>query len=112
MQAAALIEPALDLTVKTDPAGWAQRLGGLLLPTGSVRLSNNGRIAEIEGYESGAWWVQDAAAALPVKCLGDIRGLKVLDMCAAPRRQNRPAHQRRCRSHFSGHFRNPSEKTA
>lgn len=84
MQAAALIEPALDLTVKTDPAGWAQRLGGLLLPTGSVRLSNNGRIAEIEGYESGAWWVQDAAAALPVKCLGDIRGLKVLDMCAAP----------------------------
>ena len=65
MQAAALIEPALDLTVKTDPAGWAQRLGGLLLPTGSVRLSNNGRIAEIEGYESGAWWVQDAAAALP-----------------------------------------------
>ena len=87
MQAAALIEPALDLTVKTDPAGWAQRLGGLLLPTGSVRLSNNGRIAEIEGYESGAWWVQDAAAALP-------------------------AHQRRRRSHFSGHFRNPSEKTA
>ena len=84
MQAAALIEPALDLTVKADPAGWAQRLGGLLLPTGSVRLSNNGRIAEIEGYESGAWWVQDAAAALPVKCLGDIRGLKVLDMCAAP----------------------------
>lgn len=84
MQAAALIEPALDLTVKADPAGWAQRLGGLLLPTGSVRLNNNGRITEIEGYESGAWWVQDAAAALPVKCLGDIRGLKVLDMCAAP----------------------------
>ena len=84
IQAASLSEPALDLTVKTDPAGWAQRLGGQLLPTGSVRLNNNGRITEIEGYASGSWWVQDAAAALPVKCLGNIRGLKVLDMCAAP----------------------------
>lgn len=84
IQAASLQEPALDLTVKSDPAGWAQKLGGLLLPTGSVRLKNGGRISEIEGYESGGWWVQDAAAALPAKCLGDIRGLKILDMCAAP----------------------------
>jgi 16S rRNA (cytosine967-C5)-methyltransferase len=28
--------------------------------------------------------VQDAAAAIPVKLLGDVKGLKVLDLCAAP----------------------------
>ena len=36
------------------------------------------------GYDSGAWWVQDAAAALPVRLLGDITGLSALDLCAAP----------------------------
>ena len=84
IQTAALKEPPLDLTVKTDAAEWAQRLCGQLLPTGSVRLPNSGRITEMEGYESGAWWIQDAAAALPVKCLGNVNKLKVLDMCAAP----------------------------
>ncbi len=32
----------------------------------------------------GDWWVQDAAAALPVRLLGDIAGKTVLDICAAP----------------------------
>ena len=30
---------ALDLTVKADPEHWAARLGGRVLPTGSVRLA-------------------------------------------------------------------------
>lgn len=84
IQAASLKEPALDITVKSSPEIWAEKLGGTLLPTGSIRLNNGGKITEIEGYENGDWWIQDAAAALPVKCLGKIEGLKVLDMCAAP----------------------------
>lgn len=84
IQAASLKEAALDITVKTSPKIWAEKLGGTLLPSGSIRLNTGGRITEIEGYENGDWWVQDAAAALPVKCLGKIAGLKVLDMCAAP----------------------------
>lgn len=84
IQAASLKEPPLDITVKSSPKIWAEKLSGVLLPTGSIRLKNSGKISEIEGFESGEWWVQDAAAALPVKCLGKISGLKVLDMCAAP----------------------------
>ena len=82
--AAQRIEPALDLSVKSDAAGWAGRLGGRLLPTGSVRLGNHGPIRALEGYEAGEWWVQDAAAALPVRLLGKIEGLRVADLCAAP----------------------------
>ena len=81
---ASLLEAPLDLTVKSDPEGWAAKLGGTLLPSGSVRLSGAGRIEELEGYNDGAWWVQDAAAAIPVRLLGNVRGLAVADMCAAP----------------------------
>jgi len=79
-----LIEPPLDLTVKSDADGWAERLGGIALPTGSVRLRNKGRIEMLEGYADGAWWVQDAAAGLPAKLLGDVGGRQVADLCAAP----------------------------
>jgi len=78
------IEPALDLTVKADPQVWAETLSGRALPTGTVRLLAHGPIPELPGFEDGTWWVQDAAAALPVKLLGDVRGLRVADLCAAP----------------------------
>lgn len=81
---ASLSEPPLDLTVKSDPEHWAERLGGIVLPNGSVRCAGAGRIEELEGYAEGAWWVQDAAAALPVKLFGDVAGLDALDLCAAP----------------------------
>ena len=82
--AASLQEAPLDLTVKSDPALWAERLGGIVMPSGSVRLTGAGRIEDLEGYDQGAWWVQDTAAALPVKMLGDVAGLDVADLCAAP----------------------------
>lgn len=82
--AASLNEAALDLTVKTDPDRWARELGGIVLPTGSVRVAASGRIEDLPGYAEGAWWVQDAAAALPVKLLGIISGTSVADLCAAP----------------------------
>nr|WP_245280096.1 RsmB/NOP family class I SAM-dependent RNA methyltransferase [Hyphomicrobium sp. 99] len=81
---ASLVEPALDLTVKSDPELWAERIGAIVLPTGSLRCAQAGRVEELPGYSVGAWWVQDAAAALPVKLLGDVAGLSVLDLCAAP----------------------------
>lgn len=81
---ASLSAAPLDLSVKADAAHWAERLGGLLLPTGSVRLAGAGRIDGLAGYAEGAWWVQDAAAALPARLLGDLNGLAVADLCAAP----------------------------
>jgi 16S rRNA (cytosine967-C5)-methyltransferase len=77
-------EPPLDLTVKTDAQGWATRLGATLLPTGSLRLIPSGPISQLAGYDEGAWWVQDAAAALPVRLFGDVAGRAIADLCAAP----------------------------
>ena len=77
-------EPALDITVKSNPEIWSERLGGDLLPTGSIRLRTSEKISDLVGYQDGEWWVQDAATALPVKLLGDIKGQCVLDLCAAP----------------------------
>ncbi|MFZ5674793.1 MAG: RsmB/NOP family class I SAM-dependent RNA methyltransferase [Pseudomonadota bacterium] len=75
----------LDITPKSDAEGWAQKLGGLALPTGSVRLiDRQGAVETLAGFDEGAWWVQDAAAALPVKILGDVAEKTVLDICAAP----------------------------
>ena len=80
-------EPPLDITPKVpEEAGrWAEALGGVVLPTGSVRIAHpQGRVEDLPGYDEGAWWVQDAAAALPVRCMGDVAGKRVADLCAAP----------------------------
>ena len=84
MAMAHLNEAALDLSLQADAAGWAGRLGGVVTPTGSVRLKAKGRIEALEGFAEGAWWVQDAAAAMPVRLLGDVAGKRVADLCAAP----------------------------
>ena len=77
-------EPALDFTAQRDPAQWAARLGGRVLPTGSLRAVVHGPVSALPGYGDGAWWVQDAAAALPARLLGDVHGKTVADLCAAP----------------------------
>ncbi|MEO1138820.1 MAG: RsmB/NOP family class I SAM-dependent RNA methyltransferase [Pseudomonadota bacterium] len=74
----------LDITAKGDAAALAERLGGTLLPTGSVRLDDPGQVSALPGYDSGDWWVQDAAAALPVRALSPQPGERILDLCAAP----------------------------
>ncbi len=76
---------ALDLTPKTgDPSVLAGTVGGLNLPTGSVRVPGAPQVTGLPGYDGGAWWVQDAAAALPTKVLAPTAGERVLDLCAAP----------------------------
>jgi len=77
-------EAALDLTVKSNPEDWARKLEGVVVGGGSVRLLKKGAVDALEGFEDGNWWVQDAAAALPARLLGDVSGLKVADLCAAP----------------------------
>ncbi len=78
-------EAPVDFTVKDDPALWAERLGGIVLPTGSVRVERlAAAVPDLPGFAEGKWWVQDAAAALPAKLMGDVRGLRVADLCAAP----------------------------
>lgn len=83
--AAFLTLAPIDLTVKSNPQHWADTLGGVVLPTGTVRLDKfEGSVADLPGFTDGEWWVQDAAAAIPARLLGDIRGKRVADLCAAP----------------------------
>jgi 16S rRNA (cytosine967-C5)-methyltransferase len=77
-------EPALDVTVKNDAEFWASKLDGRVLPTGSVRMLAHGAVTALPGFADGAWWVQDAAAALPARLFGEIGGKRVADLCAAP----------------------------
>ncbi len=79
-----LAVPPLDLTPREPSSSCAETLGGALLASGSIRLFNAGRVAELAGYEDGAWWVQDTAATLPARLLGDVAGVDVLELCAAP----------------------------
>lgn len=79
------LEAPVDFTVKSDPQDWAQKLGGIMLPTGSVRVERlSANVPDLPGYGQGEWWVQDAAASLPALLLGDIAGQHVADLCAAP----------------------------
>jgi 16S rRNA (cytosine967-C5)-methyltransferase len=79
-----LKEAPLDLTLRQDSEMWSEKLQGTLLPTGTLRRSAGGSIVALPGYAEGAWWVQDAAAALPARLFGDIGGREVVDLCAAP----------------------------
>jgi 16S rRNA (cytosine967-C5)-methyltransferase len=83
---AMLGEPPLDIVLKPelDEREWAQKLKGETLPTGGIRLYKAGKINELEGFDEGAWWVQDIAATLPVKLMNSKHGDVVLDLCAAP----------------------------
>ena len=77
-------EPPLDITVKSGAPVWAERLHGEVLATGTVRTPLHGAVTAMPGFSEGQWWVQDAAAALPVKLFGDVSGKRIADLCAAP----------------------------
>jgi 16S rRNA (cytosine967-C5)-methyltransferase len=78
--------PPLDLSLR-DPAQtvhWAERLGGQSLAPGHVRLARAGSVEALEGFREGAWWVQDLAASVPARLMGEGQGRRALDLCAAP----------------------------
>ncbi len=84
IEAAHFAGAALDLTAKSDASAVAAAVGGVLLPNNTVRLKDAGQVSALPGFETGDWWVQDAAAAIPVQVLDPKPGMKILDLCAAP----------------------------
>jgi 16S rRNA (cytosine967-C5)-methyltransferase len=74
--------PPIDLTARVS--GWAERLGANVLPGGSMRLPPGMQVSVLPGFAEGAWWVQDAGAAVPARVLAARPGERVLDLCAAP----------------------------
>jgi 16S rRNA (cytosine967-C5)-methyltransferase len=81
-----LAEAPLDITLKTPAEAelWAERLEAEILPTGTLRRAAGGDVTALPGFADGVWWVQDAAAAMPTRLLGDVSGQRVADLCAAP----------------------------
>jgi 16S rRNA (cytosine967-C5)-methyltransferase len=79
-----LKEAPLDISVRGDRQRWAASLEAVVLPTGTLRRNSGGAIMSLPGYQDGAWWVQDAAAAMPATLFGPIAGKRVIDLCAAP----------------------------
>ena len=78
--------PPLDLVLRdpAETAAWAEKLDGVSLTPGHVRVARAGRIEGLPGFAEGAWWVQDLAATMPAKLLEAGEGRTVLDVCAAP----------------------------
>lgn len=77
--------PGLDLSFVRGVGNWQDVLGGTLLPNGQLRLpTGHAPVPELPGFAEGAWWIQDAAAAIPARLLGDVQGKAILDLCAAP----------------------------
>jgi 16S rRNA (cytosine967-C5)-methyltransferase len=79
-----MAEPPLDISVANHAGEWAAKLEATVLPTDSLRRPIGGEPAALPGFAEGGWWVQDAAAALPARLLGDVAGKRVIDLCAAP----------------------------
>jgi 16S rRNA (cytosine967-C5)-methyltransferase len=75
-----------DLTLANpdDLKPLASETGAEILPTGGLRLPDRPQITNVPGYTQGAWWVQDAAAAMPAKLIPAAKDGRVLDLCAAP----------------------------
>jgi 16S rRNA (cytosine967-C5)-methyltransferase len=79
-------EPPTDLSLKPglDAEDLAASLEARVLPGGSLRTERRGDVAEWPGYQEGGWWIQDAAAAIPVRLLDVREGESAVDLCAAP----------------------------
>jgi 16S rRNA (cytosine967-C5)-methyltransferase len=82
--------PPLDLALKdwSETDARAEAMGGTSLAPGHIRLPRGTPIEELSGFSDGGWWVQDLAATIPVRLLGDgangSGAKRVLDLCAAP----------------------------
>ena len=80
------IRVPIDLTVKNfnEKNFWKKKLNAIELPTGTLRLQNFPRISSLQGFKEGKWWVQGVSSSIPVKILGNIVGMEVLDLFSAP----------------------------
>lgn len=84
MERVQAMRPPLDLTCRGEPETWSAKLDATILPGGSLRLPQGAQVSALPGYDEGAWWVQDAGAAVAARVLNARSGERVLDLCAAP----------------------------
>ena len=80
------VPPPIDITLRdpNETERWVEALHGQSLAPGHVRISRDRAIAELPGFEDGAWWVQNISASIPARLLGEEKGRLAFDLCAAP----------------------------
>lgn len=71
--------PPVDLSLRGDTTA----VEGVSLLPRHRRVPAFATVPELPGFAEGEWWVQDLAASLPARLLGDGPGT-ALDLCAAP----------------------------
>ncbi|MBU2587761.1 MAG: RsmB/NOP family class I SAM-dependent RNA methyltransferase [Alphaproteobacteria bacterium] len=82
--------PELDLALKDtgETETRAVAMGGITLAPGHVRLPRGAAVESLADFKAGDWWVQDIAASIPARLLGeganDSGAKNALDLCAAP----------------------------
>jgi 16S rRNA (cytosine967-C5)-methyltransferase len=77
------LKPApVDVVVKPGTAA-SERPEGEFVFDNVLRVTADAPVESLPGF-AGNWWVQDAAASLPVRLFGDVRGRPAIDLCAAP----------------------------
>lgn len=81
-----LAQAPLDITIKSpeDRAYFGNLFQASELKTGTLRRHSGGSVKDLEGFDEGKWWVQDASAALPAMLLGEVKDQMIVDLCAAP----------------------------
>lgn len=86
MAKALAFQPPIDISLRPDRPinSRLKNLAKIEIIEQSLRFSSDVSVPELPGFDDGDWWVQDVAATLPVRLLGDVTGQRVLDVCAAP----------------------------
>lgn len=90
-------EPPIDFTVKGifKSMGRKAQSAYARLPTvsrGGGLQTVEGNLTDLPGFAEGDWWVQDVARGLPARLMGDIKGKRVADLCAAPAARRRSSY--------------------
>ena len=64
--------PKTDINIKKKAVfkkNWEKELGGKFIFDNILRLNKTKQIKNLIGYDNGDWWVQNAAASIPVKVI-------------------------------------------
>ena len=83
--------PKTDIHIKKKSLvkeKWQKDLGGEIIFDNVLRLNKTEKIENLKGYETGDWWVQNAAASIPVKIIEKIfyesNNISVLEIGSSP----------------------------
>lgn len=74
--------PDIDLTF--NPGATPQMAEGESRAPHHLRLAGVSDVSLLPGFAEGDFWIQNLAASVPARLLGDGQGKSVLDLCAAP----------------------------